>query len=111
EQPESLRPLITTVNAARRANAALREQRSLRFIPTDNEQLLSYAKHTADLSNLMLVVVNLDPRNAQSGWLDVPIDEYGLEATQSYEVHDLLTDARYVWRGSHNYVLLDPARQ
>jgi starch synthase (maltosyl-transferring) len=25
-------------------------------------------------------------------------------------VHDLLTDARYAWHGSRNFVMLDPAR-
>ena len=25
-----------------------------------------------------------------------------------YEVHDLLTDERYTWHGSRNYVELDP---
>ena len=28
-----------------------------------------------------------------------------------YQVHDLLTDARYTWRGSRNYVELDPDTQ
>ena len=111
ERADSLRPLITVVNAARRANPALYEQRSLRFIPTDNEQILCYAKHTADLSNIVFVVVNLDPQRAQSGWVDVPLAEYELAVDQPYEVHDLLTDARYTWRGARNYVALDPSRQ
>jgi starch synthase (maltosyl-transferring) len=111
ERADSLRPLIAVVNAARRANPALYEQRSLRFIPTDNEQILCYAKHTADLSNIVFVVVNLDPHRAQSGWVDVPLDDYELAVDQPYEVHDLLTDARYTWRGAHNYVALDPTRQ
>ena len=28
-----------------------------------------------------------------------------------YQVHDLLTDSRYTWRGSRNYVELNPAVQ
>ena len=27
-----------------------------------------------------------------------------------YQVHDLLTDSRFVWRGSSNFVELDPGR-
>jgi starch synthase (maltosyl-transferring) len=73
--------------------------------------LLCYAKHTADQSNIVIVAVNLDPRYAQSGWVDVPIGEYALAADEPYELHDLLTDTRYVWRGAHNYIALDPTRQ
>ena len=111
DRPDSLCGLITRVNAARRANPALREQRRLQFIPTDNDQLLCYAKRTADRSNIVLVAVNLDPRYPQSGWVDVPLAEYAIPPDQPYELHDLLTDARYVWRGAHNYIALDPARQ
>jgi starch synthase (maltosyl-transferring) len=25
-------------------------------------------------------------------------------------VHDLLSEQRYIWRGRHNYVMLDPQR-
>ena len=28
-----------------------------------------------------------------------------------YQVHDLLTDARYLWRGGRNYVELNPQVQ
>ena len=28
-----------------------------------------------------------------------------------YQVHDLLNDARYIWRGRRNYVELDPEMQ
>ena len=111
ERPDSLRPLITAVNAARRANPALREQRTLRFVPTDNDQLLAYTKHSADGANLIMVVVNLDPHLTQSGWVDVPVHDYFIGGEQPYELHDLLTDARYVWRGGRNFVRLDPNRQ
>jgi len=111
ERSDSLRPLIATVNAARHANPALREQRTLRFIPTDNDQLIAYTKHSADGANLILVVVNLDPYRAQSGWVDVPVHDYFIGGEQPYELHDLLTDATYIWRGGRNYVRLDPARQ
>jgi len=53
--------------------------------------------------------VNLDPRYTQSGWVALPLEELGLDTRQPYEVHDLLTDARYVWRGPRNYVELHPS--
>jgi starch synthase (maltosyl-transferring) len=41
----------------------------------------------------------------------VPIEEFGQMATDEYQVHDLLNDARYTWRGRQNYVELDPEIQ
>lgn len=56
----------------------------------------------------MLVVVNLDP-NAQSGWVQLPLEELGLDPATPYRAHDLLSDTRYTWTGEWNFVQLDPA--
>ena len=109
ERPDSLNSLIARVNRARRENAALARDAGLRFHPLDNDQLIAYTKATNDLSNVILIIVNLDPRYTQSGWVTLPLEELGLDARQPYEVHDLLTDARYVWRGPRNYVELHPS--
>ncbi len=108
DQPGSLREFVTRINQIRRDNPALHADHSLRFYPIDNEQLIFYGKSTEDSSNLVLVIVNLDPHHVQSGWVEVPIDEFGLDPQQPYQVHDLLGDARYLWHGSRNYVALDP---
>jgi starch synthase (maltosyl-transferring) len=55
-------------------------------------------------------VVNLDPHHAQSGWVDLDINALKFDSDQSYQVHDLLSDQRYLWQGRYNYVLLDPQR-
>jgi len=106
--PGSLKGLISRVNEIRRENAALQSDWSLRFHPLDNDQLIAYSKVTEDLSDVILVIVNLDPRYKQSGWIDVPLDDFKLDPHQSYQVHDLLTDMRYLWHGSRNYVELNP---
>ena len=54
------------------------------------------------------MIVNLDPRNTQSGFVEVPMEQFGLAPDASFEVEDLLTGARYAWRGSRNYVALNP---
>jgi starch synthase (maltosyl-transferring) len=41
----------------------------------------------------------------------VPIHDMGIDDDQPYVVHDLLTGARYTWRGVRNYVRLDPTEQ
>jgi starch synthase (maltosyl-transferring) len=59
----------------------------------------------------ILVAVTLNPEYPQETMVHVPIWEMGIEDDQPYVVHDLLTDARYTWRGVRNYVRLDPAYQ
>jgi starch synthase (maltosyl-transferring) len=110
DQPNPLRDLIARVNRIRRENPALQSDHRLRFYPTDNEQLLFYGKTTPDLANIILVVVNLDPHYAQSGWVRVPLADFGMGPADSYQVHDLLSDDRFLWHGESNYVHLDPAR-
>jgi starch synthase (maltosyl-transferring) len=36
------------------------------------------------------------------------MEELGFDEVESFQVHDLLTDARYSWSGPRNYVELDP---
>jgi starch synthase (maltosyl-transferring) len=108
ERPDSLRYLIARVNAIRRRNIALQDDRTLSFAGTDNDQLIAYLKATSDLSNVLLIVVNLDPHHRQSGWVDANLDSLQLQPDVPYEVHDLLTDARYRWQGTRNYVELTP---
>jgi starch synthase (maltosyl-transferring) len=107
--PASLKPLITRLNQIRGANPALKSNERLHFHPTDNPMLICYSKRTADGSNQILVVVNLDPSLVQAGWIDVDLAALGLAADGTFEVYDLLADHSYSWRGSRNYVALRPA--
>ncbi len=108
DHPNSLKGLITLVNHARRTNPALQRNDGLRFHFVDNDQLIAYTKATDDLSNVVLVIVNLDPTWTQSGWVGLPLHELGLNPNEGFEVHDMLSGARYLWHGSHNYVELHP---
>jgi starch synthase (maltosyl-transferring) len=105
---DSLRDLISRVNRIRRENLALQYNDSLRFHEVDNDQLIAYSKAAPDLSNVILVVVNLDPYHTQSGWLHLPLQELRIDPGQTYQAHDLLGNARYFWQGERNYVELDP---
>lgn len=108
DRPDSLKDLIARVNWIRRENPALHGDWSLQFHPVDNHQLICYSKRTDDLSNVILVIVNLDPSHTHSGWVELPLASFGLAPSQSYQVHDLISDARYRWSGSRNYVELNP---
>jgi starch synthase (maltosyl-transferring) len=105
---DSLKDFIGRVNRIRRENPALQRDWNLRFHKVDNEQLVCYSKRTDDLSNVVLVVVNLDPHYSQSGWVEFPLEGLGIDPQKPYQMHDLLSDARYLWQGSRNYVELNP---
>jgi len=107
-RPDSLRHLVASVNRARRENPALQQEWNIRFIPIDNDELICYAKHTDDLANVVIVAVNLDPHHPQSGWLEVPLAELGIDRDRAYEVEDLLSGTSYLWQGARNYLQLDP---
>jgi len=108
DDPRSLAPFIARVNRIRRENPALQWNHDLRALRLDNEALIPFLKRSPDGRNNILTVVNLDPTHTQSGWVEVPVHELGIGEHESYEVHDLLSDARYLWTGAWNYVELDP---
>jgi starch synthase (maltosyl-transferring) len=107
---DSLRELIAKINGIRKDNGALQSDGSLRFHSVDNEQILAYSKMSEDRSNVIVVVANLDPHHKQSGWIDLPLDYFQLDLHQEYQMHDLVTEDRYLWQGPRNYVELDPQR-
>ncbi|MGJ7581246.1 alpha-1,4-glucan--maltose-1-phosphate maltosyltransferase [Variovorax sp. RHLX14] len=108
DSADSLAPLITRLNAIRKANVALQSNSSLRFLAVENDQLIAYAKASEDGRNVIVTVVNLDPQNAQDGWIGLEPASIGVEPGQPFQVHDLLSDERYLWQGDWHYVRLDP---
>jgi starch synthase (maltosyl-transferring) len=110
DAPHSIAGTIADINHARRENPALHANHELFFHPTDNPYLIAYSKSSRDGSNTMLTVVNLDPFHTQMGWVDLDLERLRLDASESFQVHDQLSGARYVWHGSHNYVELSPEK-
>ncbi|MCG3113204.1 MAG: alpha-1,4-glucan--maltose-1-phosphate maltosyltransferase [Candidatus Manganitrophus sp. SB1] len=108
DRPGNIKALVARVNQIRRENPALHANDRLRFYTTDNDQLICYAKTTEDLSNMILVAVNLDPHHLQHGWVEVPIDELGIAPGEPYQLHDLIGGDRYLWHDAWNYIRLDP---
>ncbi|MBU1237263.1 MAG: alpha-1,4-glucan--maltose-1-phosphate maltosyltransferase [Gammaproteobacteria bacterium] len=108
DRADSLKDVIARVNRIRRDNSALQQDWNLEFYPVDNEQIICYGKFTDDLADMVVVVVNLDPHHAQSGWVSLPVERFGLEDERPYQMHDELSGARYLWHGARNFVSLDP---
>lgn len=105
--PGNIKEFIARVNEIRNGNPALHEFTNLRFLDTDNDMIMLYAKATADLANVILVAVNLDPFHAHHCTGFVLPEVIGVSPGQRYRVSDLLTGASYEW-AERNYIRLDP---
>jgi len=105
----SLAPLLTTLNRLRRRHPALQQLRDLRFHPVNNDAVLAYSKRSGDGSDVVLVVVNLDPHHTQEATVSLNMPELGLAWHESTPVRDELTGETYHW-GRDNYVRLEPGR-
>src|SRR2546430_1859836 len=111
DAPGNTKDVITRLNEIRRTNRALSFYDNLHFYQADNDAIICYGKMTPARENIIIVVVNLDPHQKQHSLVELPIDQFGSMEGDAYQVHDLLSDARYIWRGRRNYVELDPEIQ
>ena len=107
ESDDDLTEMIALVNRVRRENPALQQNVTLKFHDTTNDEILCYSKSHGD--NVVLTVVNVDPHNPQSGWIELDLNALNLDANRPFQVHELLSGARYTWHGPRNYVQLNPA--
>ncbi|MFZ2958668.1 MAG: alpha-1,4-glucan--maltose-1-phosphate maltosyltransferase [Candidatus Ozemobacteraceae bacterium] len=108
-KPGNIKRYIAGLNRMRRGNPALQEYDNLTFYKTENEHVLCYGKSLGE--NHVLVAVSLDPFQKQHSFVYVPIERYGIKPEETYQVHDLITDRRYLWKGEKNYVELDPGTE
>ncbi|MBS2015624.1 MAG: DUF3416 domain-containing protein [Deltaproteobacteria bacterium] len=108
DDPRSLRDAIALVNRARRENPALQQTERIRFHRTDNDAVMAFSKHTDDLSNVVLVVANLDVRHVHEAWIDLDLESLGIAPGEGYQVHDLLSAERVHWSTARAFVRLDP---
>lgn len=109
--PGNIKEFVTRLNRVRRENRALHEYGNLRFLQAENDNVLFYGKMTESRDNILLIIVNLDPWNRQDAFIHVPVEAFGWMESDTYQVHDLLWDERYLWHGSRNFVSLDPHRK
>jgi starch synthase (maltosyl-transferring) len=107
---DSVAPLITTVNRIRRRHCgAVSQLRTLRLHHIGNDAMLCFSRSDDAASDVLLVIVNLDPFNVREAvtWLD--LRGLGMPEDAPFEAHDEITDTTYIWNGPANYVRLDPA--
>ncbi len=108
EQGLSLAPLLTQLNAIRRAHPALQDLRSLRFHDSSNPSIIAFSK--IDQGDVMLVVCTLDSYQAQQGVVHWDMPALGLDWDERFIANDLLHDQSWTW-SREAYVRLAPWEQ
>jgi starch synthase (maltosyl-transferring) len=105
-QPHSLADLLGRLNRIRREHPALQHDRGLKFHNVDNGSIVCFSKTSGD--STILVAANTDPYHIQWAQLDLDLLALGIKPDEPFQVHDLLTNARYRWQGPRAVVGLDP---
>jgi starch synthase (maltosyl-transferring) len=108
ERPERITEFVRRVNAIRREHRAL-QRGDLRFLPVDCDDLIAYLRSGPGHDEAVVVVVCLSPHHPAAGWIELPLEELGIDGDRPIQMHDLLGGARYLWHGRRHYVALDPA--
>jgi starch synthase (maltosyl-transferring) len=97
-----LLPLVRRVNEIRRQNPAFQRIDNIRFLETENDQLIAYAKQEG--GNTVFVCVNIDPFSRSEGVCVVPV-ELGLPP--AFQAAELLSGQAFSWRIGRNFLGLD----
>lgn len=100
--------IMSLLNKIRKENAALQSTWNVQFCPIENNQIIAFLKATDDLSNIILVVANLDTNRGQSGYIQLPKERLKLTDKVNIKLHDLITDEHYTWTQEWNFVDLSP---
>ncbi|MDH2905305.1 MAG: alpha-1,4-glucan--maltose-1-phosphate maltosyltransferase [Methanomassiliicoccales archaeon] len=106
--PGNIKAYIAKLNEIRRENAALQEFGNIRFHPAGNPNLVCYTRTSVRGDNVLMVVANVNPFEAQETLLRVPLSELGVASPENYRVEDLLSGDVYTWHGENNLVRLVP---
>jgi starch synthase (maltosyl-transferring) len=106
DAPGNINDDIRRINRLRREHPALRQLPNLEFCTAENQDVLCYHKWSG--GEHLLCVVNLDPHETRETMVHVPLGALGIGEDEWFDVEDLLTGDRYTWRGTRNYVRLDP---
>ncbi|AUW60221.1 alpha-1,4-glucan--maltose-1-phosphate maltosyltransferase [Sphingobium sp. SCG-1] len=99
---------IALLNRLRRSEPALQTHLNTRFQVVHNDRIIYYAKPASDGSDMILVMVSLDPHHRQEGTFEIPLWEFGLPDDGNVAVEDLAEGHRFRWYGKAQHIRLDP---
>ncbi|WP_397447459.1 alpha-1,4-glucan--maltose-1-phosphate maltosyltransferase [Polaribacter sp. R77954] len=101
-----LTTLISKINSIRKENESYQQTNNIKFLETQNNQLIAFYKWNLDRTNETLTVISLDAYNSQSGSVQLPLHDLGINHGHKVEVLDLVTRNSYDWYNEWNYVEL-----
>ncbi|MHA1559105.1 MAG: maltotransferase domain-containing protein, partial [Alphaproteobacteria bacterium] len=107
--PGNIREHISGLNRIRRENPALHGFRNTAFLNAWNDNVIAYFRATADRSNALLIIANLDPHDAQATDFEVPLWEFGLDDAGTMRAEDLLLGINFTLTGKTHHIELDPS--
>jgi starch synthase (maltosyl-transferring) len=105
---DTLAPFLARCNEVRRSHPTVWELRDIRFHDSDDPSVLVYSRGHVE-TDLLVVVVNLDPLQAHETTVHLDLGAVGLPGGVAFDLLDELTGEAYEWHGAANYVRLDPA--
>jgi starch synthase (maltosyl-transferring) len=111
DRPGNIRDFITRINQIRRDHPALQSFTNLKFYESNNEHILFYGKMTQDKTDILLFAVNMDPYHTQEARLTIPLEEFGIAETATYQLHELIQDYRHEVVGEEYIIRLDPNQE
>ena len=108
DRPGNIKDDIRIVNRFRRDNAAMQEFLNLRFLACDDSNILAYTRISADRTNIVIIVVNLDPNATHEADIELPSSPLGSARDAIFFLEEAFTRTVTSCRGAHQRFRLDP---
>ena len=100
---------ITALSRLRRSHPALQTHLGLRFYNSSNDQVLVYGKALPSHDDMVFVIVNLDPHQAQETNFEIPLWEWKLPDSGTLRAEDMMSGHSFTLQGKRQSMRLDPA--
>jgi starch synthase (maltosyl-transferring) len=108
DRPGNIVAEITTLNRIRRLNPALHSHLDPVFLPAGNGAITVFEKANADRANVVITAISFDPNQPQETGFEFPFWRWGVTEQAAFDVVNLVTGVRSVWRGKSQFVRLTP---
>ncbi len=100
--------VIKQTNRLRNKFSALQQTNNIEFLETTNDQLIAFVKIDQHTREHLIIIINLDPKHEQSGWVAFDQNVSRRLFGDTFQVADQLNQETYTWDNHRNYVVLDP---
>ncbi len=91
-RPGNIKEYITKLNKIRKENSALQYYRNLQFHYSSDANIIFYCKTSYNEKSKLFIAVNLDPFEKHSSYLELPLEEFGIEEGAEYKIKELITN-------------------